>query len=634
MYVFYSSQILIKTVVENIEKRRQPYPSLEAIYFLTPCLDSIYRLVDDFSTKPTYKAAHVHFTSGLSDEMFSELNQKLKSSGVSEYVLGLKELYVDFLVSESSVFTVDPTHFVTLFGQDKVSRDSSLRRTAKQLLSVCATLGQNPVIRYQTGNETTQKLAFGVQQEMDHFCSINPKFPPPQPRATLLILDRSIDSAAPLLHEFTYQAMLNDLLPIQETDSHVGIKYTYEFNQADGSLGSKDVLLDEEDEVYRSVRHMHIAQCSDHLIENFNQFLAENKVAGERETKSAAKNLKEMKNMLTNLPQFQDMKSKFSAHLNIAQECMSYFERHKLNSVGNLEQNMATSETADGETPKTVLLDMVPLLGDPTISNTDKARLLMLYIIWKENNVGEEEKQKLIGHAKLSSELRDAVNNLTVLGIKQQRVKRQERMTFMKKRRERKRNDEERPYELSRYVPIVKKVLDTHFTDHLDANQFGFTKEFNPETPTIPTQGVSLRTTKPTWSKKTNSIQGPSRSSGGAPLIVFILGGATYSEIRSVYELAETHQRDIFIGTTEILRPGRFVDYLSHLKQPAPIPSCIIPPYIPPSRPEVTKTTSFMSHISTSYLSNRTSTLSLSSTLSSEKTEEKKKKKGFKRFFG
>jgi syntaxin-binding protein 1 len=52
-------------VVENIEKRRQPYPSLEAIYFLTPCRESILRLIDDFSTKPpTYKAAHVHFTSG------------------------------------------------------------------------------------------------------------------------------------------------------------------------------------------------------------------------------------------------------------------------------------------------------------------------------------------------------------------------------------------------------------------------------------------------------------------------------------------------------------------------------------------------------------------------------------------
>lgn len=53
-------------MVENIEKRRQPYPTLEAIYFLTPCRESILRLVDDFSTKtPTYKAAHVHFTSGM-----------------------------------------------------------------------------------------------------------------------------------------------------------------------------------------------------------------------------------------------------------------------------------------------------------------------------------------------------------------------------------------------------------------------------------------------------------------------------------------------------------------------------------------------------------------------------------------
>lgn len=52
--------------MENIERKRQPYPTLEAIYFLTPCRESVLRLVDDFSaTKtPTYKAAHVHFTSG------------------------------------------------------------------------------------------------------------------------------------------------------------------------------------------------------------------------------------------------------------------------------------------------------------------------------------------------------------------------------------------------------------------------------------------------------------------------------------------------------------------------------------------------------------------------------------------
>lgn len=105
-------------MVENIEKKRQPYPTLEAIYFLTPCRESILRLVDDFSRTPTYKAAHVHFTSGinyfdyllfclfvcsdsfcigLNDQLFEELNKRLKSTGAAEYIQSLKELYVDFM---------------------------------------------------------------------------------------------------------------------------------------------------------------------------------------------------------------------------------------------------------------------------------------------------------------------------------------------------------------------------------------------------------------------------------------------------------------------------------------------------------------------------------------------------------
>jgi hypothetical protein len=43
-----------------------------------------------------------------------------------------------------------------------------------------------------------------------------------RPRSTLIITDRSMDMTAPFLHEFTYQAMANDLLPI-----HDGKKFTY-----------------------------------------------------------------------------------------------------------------------------------------------------------------------------------------------------------------------------------------------------------------------------------------------------------------------------------------------------------------------------------------------------------------------
>lgn len=86
----------------------------------------------------------------------------------------------------------------------------------------------------------------------------------------------------------------------------------------------------------------------------------------------------------------------------------------------------------------------------------------MLYIIWKEGGIFEDDKRKLMEHAKLKGELRDAINNLPLIGVKLTRVRQQEKSSFIKKRRERHRRnkDEEQPYELSRYVPVVKKIME------------------------------------------------------------------------------------------------------------------------------------------------------------------------------
>ena len=44
-------------------------------------------------------------------------------------------------------------------------------------------------------------------------------------RGTLLITDRAMDVLAPFIHEFTYQAMANDLLPIED-----GSRYAFVMN--------------------------------------------------------------------------------------------------------------------------------------------------------------------------------------------------------------------------------------------------------------------------------------------------------------------------------------------------------------------------------------------------------------------
>ncbi len=51
-------------VVETLERRREPMPNMEAIYFITPSEESITLLMNDFKKGSLYKAAHVYVTEG------------------------------------------------------------------------------------------------------------------------------------------------------------------------------------------------------------------------------------------------------------------------------------------------------------------------------------------------------------------------------------------------------------------------------------------------------------------------------------------------------------------------------------------------------------------------------------------
>jgi syntaxin-binding protein 1 len=100
-----------------------------------------------------------------------------------------------------------------------------------------------------------------------------------------------MDMVAPFLHEFTYQAMANDLLPIEE-----GIRYSfvlswnsipydlqwyvhsYKFQSSLGAYEDKKALLSDADTVWTAVRHLHMREAIDKLMLDFNKFLADNEV--------------------------------------------------------------------------------------------------------------------------------------------------------------------------------------------------------------------------------------------------------------------------------------------------------------------------------------------------------------------
>lgn len=151
-----------------------------------------------------------------------------------------------------------------------------------QVTSLCVSLGEYPVIRFYRPQNASHEasvlcshLARFIQDELDSYAQQHPDFSPRPNRArgAMYIVDRSIDLFTPLLHEFTYQAMAHDLLPIRDGDK---IYYKTIINAGEPNEQEKEMIIGEGDKIWVENRHRHMKDTIEKLMNDFKRFMDDN----------------------------------------------------------------------------------------------------------------------------------------------------------------------------------------------------------------------------------------------------------------------------------------------------------------------------------------------------------------------
>ncbi|KAI8923760.1 Sec1-like protein [Entophlyctis helioformis] len=593
------------SVVEGLTNKRQPHPDTEAIYFITPSQDSVRLVIDDYvKGRPPYAAVHLFTTSPLSDSLFD----RIKNSPVVNYLRTCKELNIDFFAPDAQTFLFDyPDAWYSLFNPQAPSLlRYELDIIAKRIVSVLATLGEYPYIRYHTRptlfsttpqKSLSQELAFLVQEELDTLCRHDPSFPPPSKhkRAILVISDRTLDVIAPLLHEFSYQSMVADLIGLENG------KYR---DKKEG----KDVALDETDPIWSEVRTWHIAEVLEYLPVLFKQFTSENKAAKwEMEGGQNDDKIQGLKDAMSSLGAYTEMKAKYALHTTICEEVMQAYQARMLEKVADVEQNLVMNDPANASQSRLLFSDVQRILEDSSIEHLDKVRLIMLAII-SQGGVQDSDRQRFLERGRLSVEETQAITNLSILNVRlspslDTKKKAESRNPYVNAEIIKRAEGRTFKFENSRFTPLLKYVAEDQCKGSVDPHVYPWVKEppvgeygDRPATWADPSSSSSslaagdnatVGRKKPSWAtRKTAASTGTSTpaTSGSASsaslatkppdvdlrengprLIFFVLGGVTYSEMRALAELRKDAQRDVVLGSTHVWQPDGFVQALTDL---------------------------------------------------------------------
>jgi len=274
-----------------------------------------------------------------------------------------------------------------------------------------------------------------------------------------------------------------------------------------------------------------------------------------------------MINAMKDYPKYRAMMKKYHKHMSLATECMQQFERKQLKKMGEFEQDMATGLTSEGDkvVAKTLKTQLVQWCQATDVGNVEKLRLLMIYLI-SQGGIQESTRKELM--RTIHPKLQRAVLSLSKLGVDLSQAFLGGKSKHDPARLEEfaKRN-KDIPLALMRYIPVLHSVINDLLKYELSEKEYPYTSP-PPEKQSAKAKDKPKSARAKRWrgdKEKTREEKEDTRPR----FIVFIVGGVTFSETRSTYEIATQEHKgaNLMIGSCNTLVPGEFVRALAGLNE-------------------------------------------------------------------
>jgi len=324
-------------------------------------------------------------------------------------------------------------------------------------------------------------------------------------------------------------------------------------------------VLSEDDLLWIEFRHNHIGKVISDVTAKFREFKGTSKLA-KLQTNESSASVKDMIQAMKEMPRYKDLMKKYHKHMSIASECMVKFDAKQLNKLGELEQDMATGFGSDGREVviKTLKAMLVEMCQSPNVGVLEKLRLLMIYVI-SQGGIHESTRKELMKN--IDTQLQKAIRNLEKLGV--------DLVTPVKKgtskhSRDRLADFEKRartiPMALMRYLPYLHSVFQNLVSYQLNEDEFPYIVPPADKLDANKKQRTAQSARRQTGGTGRNWRNNDEQKEDTRPyFIVFVLGGLTFSEMRSIYEIADAQKAQLIIGSTSTLTAESFIKELADL---------------------------------------------------------------------